>query len=192
MWLQLAQWPKMSQIFLQRLNAAQMAEKHLLNGAAPGEKLENQTCPCSASWRLSCEIILKSRICLVGGAWYVEVPCCQKSWPPGPRSTVTCTRMCTELNWWDVEWVHRSEATWATMEVVRFPNCIVYQSTGCLWKRYFSDFRLISVLEVGFFFWHVFQNQNFEPVSSSHSNYIHSESKLPKKRMHKHDFYPNF
>ena len=32
-----------------------------------------------------------------------------------------------------------------------------------------------------FTFSHVFRNQNFKVFSSSHSNYIHSESKLPKK-----------
>ena len=57
--------------------------------------------------------------------------------------------------------------------------CFVYRVS--LKKGNFSDFRLISVLEVGFYFSHVFRNQNFELVSYSHSNYIHSESKLPKK-----------
>ena len=33
-----------------------------------------------------------------------------------------------------------------------------------------------------FTFSHVFRNHNFEPVSSSHSNDTHSESKLPQKR----------
>ena len=35
-----------------------------------------------------------------------------------------------------------------------------------------------------FTFSHVFWNQNFNPVSSSHSNNTHSESELPQKRMH--------
>ena len=42
-----------------------------------------------------------------------------------------------------------------------------------------SDFRLISLLEVRFYFFHVLWNQNFKPVSSRHSNNTRSESKLP-------------
>ena len=47
-------------------------------------------------------------------------------------------------------------------------------------KRYFFDFCLIYVLEIGFYFFiYLFLSQNFEPVPSSHSNYIHPKSKLP-------------
>ena len=42
-------------------------------------------------------------------------------------------------------------------------------------KRYFSDFHLISVLEVRVYFFHVIWNQSFEPVSSSHLEHLHTE-----------------
>ena len=41
-----------------------------------------------------------------------------------------------------------------------------FEVQGVSKKRYFLDFILVSVPEVGFNFW----NQNFKPVSSSHSN----------------------
>ena len=54
-------------------------------------------------------------------------------------------------------------------------------------KRYFQDFQLISVLEVGFYFSQEFWNQNVEPNSSSHLLYnTHLDSKLPYKHLYCH------
>ena len=50
------------------------------------------------------------------------------------------------------------------------------QLQGAPKKMHHSDLYPISVLEVGFYFSCVFYNQNFEPVSSGHSNNAHSES----------------
>ena len=47
-------------------------------------------------------------------------------------------------------------------------------------KGNIAIFVLFLFQKLDFTFSHVFWNQNFEPISSSHSNYIHSESKLLK------------
>ena len=51
-------------------------------------------------------------------------------------------------------------------------------------KGTFLILFLFLFQKLDFTFSHVFWNQNFEPVSSSHSNNIHSESELPQKCMH--------
>ena len=68
---------------------------------------------------------------------------------------------------------------------------LVSHIQGVYKKGTLDIFVLFRFWKSDFTFSHVFRNQNFEPVSSHHSNCIHSESKLPKKRMHGHDFYSN-
>ena len=55
-------------------------------------------------------------------------------------------------------------------------------------KMHHSNLYPISVLEVGFYFLHVFFNQNFEPVSLGHSKNAHSESKTQKTHAWMYDF----
>ena len=49
-------------------------------------------------------------------------------------------------------------------------------------KGTLAIFILFLFLNSDFDFSHVFWNENFEPVSFSQSNHIHSESKLPQQR----------
>ena len=53
-------------------------------------------------------------------------------------------------------------------------------------KGNIAIFVLFLFQKLDFTFSHVFWNQNFEPISSSHSNYIHSESKLLKNAKKTH------
>ena len=43
-------------------------------------------------------------------------------------------------------------------------------------KKVLFNFHVISVYEVGLYFFTSVRNQNFKPITSSHSNYIHPES----------------
>ena len=47
-------------------------------------------------------------------------------------------------------------------------------------------FRLNMFQRCDYTFSDVFRNQNFEPIPSKHSNFIHPESKLPQKRKKMH------
>ena len=69
------------------------------------------------------------------------------------------------------------ESTLLVDWMIEFINSEIYRVS--LKKGTFAIFVLFLFQKLDFAFSHMFWNHNFEPGSSSHSNYFHSESNLP-------------
>ena len=87
------------------------------------------------------------------------------------------------FNYFHSIWLFCSDCKWTRQRLIDNEKILKCYRVS-LKKGTLVIFCLISVLEVRFTFSHVFQNQNFEPVSSSYSKSIHSETVLKTLKTH--------